>query len=111
MDPMIFQPAARYPADPRAIFILAFSVFTGMAALALKAGPQSLESLIPRWGVMLWGVVLVVGSATTLVGMALQSVNGIIIEQVGSVMIGAATVFYSILACSKSGPARSSPSG
>jgi hypothetical protein len=95
---MIFKPAARYPADPRAVFILALSVFSGATALALKTGPESLESLLPAWGVILWGVILGLGSAVTLTGMAFQTVNGIIAEQIGSVMVGAATVFYSGLA-------------
>jgi hypothetical protein len=94
---MIFQPAARYPADPRAVFILALSVLSGFTAFALKAGPGTLEALLPRWGVILWGVILVLGSATTLVGMAFQSLNGIITEQIGSIMVGASTLFYSAL--------------
>lgn len=95
---MIFKPAARYPADPRAVFILALSVFSGLTALAVKAAPESLESLIPYWGVVLWGVLLSMGSLITLVGMARQTVNGIITEQVGSVMVGVTTIFYSVLA-------------
>lgn len=94
---MIFKPAARYPADPRAIFILALSVFSGLTALALQAAPGSLESVLPRWGVVLWGVLLAVGSAVTLAGMARQTLNGIIAEQIGSVMVGATTIYYSTL--------------
>ena len=95
MGSMIFKPAARYPADPRAIFILALSVFSGITALAIQAAPQTLEALLPRWGVIVWGTMLVVGSGTTLAGMAFQSVNGIITEQIGSVMVAATTIFYS----------------
>lgn len=95
---MIFKPAARYPADPRAVFILALSSFAGLTALALKAAPESLESVLPRWGVMLWGIMLTLGSIVTLVGMARQTVNGIITEQVGSVMVGVTTVYWSVLA-------------
>lgn len=94
----LFKPAARYPADPRAVFILALSVFTGVTTLALNAGPDSLEALLPTWVVIVWGALLTLGSATTLVGMFLQSVNGIIIEQVGSVMVAATTLFYSLIA-------------
>jgi hypothetical protein len=95
---MIFKPAARYPADPRAVFILALSSFSGLTALALKAAPESLEAVLPRWGVILWGVLLTLGSITTLAGMARQTVNGIITEQVGSVMVGVTTVYWAILA-------------
>lgn len=95
---MIFKPAARYPADPRAVFILALSVFSGLTALALDVAPQSLESVLPRWGVILWGVLLALGSIVTLAGMARQTVNGIVAEQVGSVMVGVTTIYYSVLA-------------
>lgn len=95
---MIFKPAARYPADPRAVFILAFSIFTGITALALDKGPESLESQMPSWGVMTWGIVLTLGSIITMWGVARQTLNGIITEQIGSVMVGCATIFYSIVA-------------
>ena len=104
MGIMIFKPAARYPADPRAVFILALSVFSGITALALSVAPESLEALLPRWGVVLWGVLLAGGSLTTLVGMAYQNVNGIIAEQIGSVMVGATTIFYSGLILYSVGP-------
>lgn len=94
MGDMIFKPAARYPADPRAVFILALSVFSGLTALVLDVAPQSLEALLPHWAVVSWGSLLVAGSAITLIGMAFQSFNGIIIEQIGSVVVGATTLFY-----------------
>ena len=94
----LFKPAARYPADPRAVFILALSVFSGLTALALNAAPESLEAVLPEWAVLLWGALLIVGSATTLFGMMFQSVNGVIIEQVGSVMVAVTTLYYSAIA-------------
>ena len=100
---MILHPAARYPADPRAVFVLALSVFTGVVALALQAAPDSLASFLPSWAVALWGSILVAGSAIALLGMASQTVNGISTEQVGSVMVGVSTLFYSILAVSHVG--------
>lgn len=93
-----FKPAARYPADPRAVFILALSVFSGLTAVLLDQGPESLEALMPAWAVLAWGILLSSGSAVTLVGMAFQSINGIITEQVGSVMVAATTTFYSVIA-------------
>jgi hypothetical protein len=93
-----FKPAARYPADPRAVFILALSVFSGLTAVALGAAPDTLESLLPEWAVLAWGILLTVGSAITLTGMAFQSLNGILIEQIGSVVVGVATLYYSGLA-------------
>lgn len=91
-----FKPAARYPADPRAVFILALSVFSGLTALAIgDNGPASLQDSLPAWAVIGWGVLLTLGSAVTLAGMAFHSVNGIITEQIGSVIVAATTIFYS----------------
>lgn len=101
---MIFKPAARYPADPRAVFILALSVFGGLTALALQVAPESLDALMPHWGLVVWGAILTAGSAIALGGMAFQTVNGIIAEQIGSVMVGAATIFYSGVALYFVGP-------
>lgn len=92
---MIFKPAARYPADPRAVFILALSVFSGITALALNAAPDTLNATLPPWAVFGWGLLLAGGSATALVGMLRQTIGGIILEQVGCVMVAATTVFYS----------------
>ena len=100
MEPMIFKPAARYPADPRAVFILALSVFSGITALALDVAPGTLHDALPKWAVIGWGLLLTLGSAVTLVGMARQTVGGIIAEQVGCVMVAATTVFYSGVAFS-----------
>ena len=110
MDPMVtprslpkrlwnvmFRPAARYPADPRATFILALSVFSGLTALAIDAAPGSLEEILPQWGVILWGALLTVGSAITLAGMMFQTPTGIITEQIGSAVVGVTTVYYSSL--------------
>lgn len=93
----ILTPAARYPADPRAVFILALSVFSGLTALAVEAAPGTLRALLPHWGVILWAVCLALGSLVTLIGMARQTLAGIIAEQIGSVMVGVATVYYSCL--------------
>lgn len=95
---LIFKPAARYPADPRAVFILVLSVFSSLTAVALREGPPSLEGTLPEWGVLSWGILLGIGSIATLVGMVRQTVNGIITEQIGSATVAAATIFYSGIA-------------
>lgn len=97
---MIFNPAARYPADPRAIFVLAASVFTGLTSLAIEAAPASLEAVLPQWAVMGWAAMLTLGSAMTLMGMMFQTVNGILTEQLGSVVVGVTAIFYSGVAFS-----------
>lgn len=111
MGSMIFKPAARYPADPRAVFILALSVFSGVTALAIEAAPASLEAVLPHWGVVTWAVLLTIGSIVTLTGMAFQTVNGIIAEQIGSVTVGSAALFYAILALTVAGPSALQPMG
>lgn len=93
-----FLPAARYPADPRALFILVLSVFSGITAFALRAAPRSLEEVMPHWAVMTWGILLSLGSLLALAGMAKQTLNGILLEQVGSVVVAAATIFYAGIA-------------
>lgn len=94
----MFKPAARYPADPRVIFILALSVFSGLTALALGTAPESLESAIPGWAVASWSSLLCAGSLLAIAGMARQTVLGIFAEQIGSVMVGVAAIFYPIIA-------------
>lgn len=94
----LLRPAERYPADPRAVFILALSVFSGLIAFAADQAPGSLEAAVPEWGIITWSIGLGLGSLLALIGLARDSVNGIITEQVGSVMVGAATLFYASIA-------------
>lgn len=108
---MFFKPASRYPADPRAVFILALSVFSGLTTLALGAAPDSLHAVLPSWAVLLWSLSLVLGSAVALGGMAFQSINGIIVEQVGSVTVGVAALFYAGVVLWVAGPVAISSAG
>lgn len=100
----LFKPAARYPADPRAVFILALSVFSGITAIALEAAPESLQAVLPFWAVTLWGTLLCLGSATTLFGMLFQTDWGIITEQIGSVTVGVTCIYYAVIALAIVGP-------
>lgn len=99
----LFHPASRFPADPRAIFLLGLSVFVGMTALILDAAPATLNSVLPHWAVIIWGALLTAGSVVTLAGMTRQTVGGIIAEQIGSVTVGATTVFYAAVGLKVSG--------
>lgn len=109
--PGLIQPAARYPADPRAVFVLALSVFSGLTALALDAAPASLEALLPSWAIIAWGLLLTSGSAITLFGMSRQTLNGVILEQIGSVAVAATTVFYAGVAIKVVGVSAFQPMG
>lgn len=97
MRGMIIKPAARYPADPRAVFILALSVFIGLTALALDESPNTLQIVMPNWAVIVWATALTVGSLITLIGMYFQTIEGIIAEQIGSAMVAGTTIFYSVV--------------
>lgn len=77
--------------------MLALSVFSGLTALVLEQAPDSLLSVMPRWAVVTWGVMLTLGSLITLIGMYFQSVNGILTEQFGSAIVAATTIFYSLV--------------
>jgi hypothetical protein len=107
----LIKPAARYPADPRAVFILALSIFSGVATLLAQKAPGTLESVMPNWGVVIWGVTLTLGSALALLGLWFDSDNGIITEQIGSVMVGVATIFYAAVAVWVAGLGASQPTG
>lgn len=88
--------ASRYPADPRAIFILALLILIGLPLIIVGARPDSVAALLPRWGAALWGFALVGGSITTLYGMSKQTVDGVITEQIGSVATGVASLIYAV---------------
>lgn len=90
------KPATRYPADPRAIFILILCVTVGLPLLFLRVKPGSLEELLPSWAVLLWGLSLILGAVVTLSGMARQTPGGIITEQVGSIITAFATLIYGV---------------
>lgn len=87
-------PAARYPADPRAIFILILCTLSGIPLVIADATPGSIEEQLDAVWVVVWGVMLAGGSLVTLIGALKTDVNGIILEQVGSVALGAASVLY-----------------
>jgi hypothetical protein len=87
-------PAARYPADPRAVFILSLCAFSGIPLVFADAAPGSIASQVSKPFVVVWGALLALGALLTLAGTVKQTVNGIIMEQIGSVAVGGATIFY-----------------
>lgn len=88
-------PAARYPPDPRALFVLGLCVFVGVPLIFANATPGTIASQLDDTWVVVWGVMLSAGSLVTLLGVVRQSVNGILFEQVGSVAVGFACLIYS----------------
>lgn len=87
-------PAARYPADPRAVFILALSVVSGVPLVFADATPGSIDDQLDAPWVVIWGLMLTLGALTTLIGTMKANIDGIILEQIGSVAVGGATLLY-----------------
>jgi hypothetical protein len=87
-------PAARYPPDPRALFILSLCVFVGVPLIFANATPGTIAAKLDAVWVVVWGLMLSAGSLLALVGALRQTVNGVILEQVGSVSVGFACVIY-----------------
>lgn len=78
-------------------------MFSGITVMLLQSGPETLEARLP-WGVVVaWGATLTLGSAITLIGIARDTDNGVLAEQVGSVMVGMAAIFYSAIAVGVAG--------
>jgi hypothetical protein len=90
----ITTPAARYPPDPRAVFILSLCIVSGFPLIFANATPGSIASQLDQVWVVIWGVMLTAGALTNLIGTLRADVNGIILEQIGSVAVGGATVVY-----------------
>ena len=89
-------PAARYPPDPRALFVLSLCVIVGFPLIFADATPGTIAAQLDSTWVVIWGLMLSVGSLVTLIGVMQQSVNGIIIEQIGSVAVGFACLIYAV---------------
>lgn len=87
--------AVRYPADPRALFVLVFASVVGLALILGAPEPGSMDALMPHWAVKGWGALLTIGSLLTLAGTTHQSTLAVILEQIGSVMVGVAAILYS----------------
>jgi hypothetical protein len=87
-------PAARYPPDPRAVFILALCVISGVPLIFASATPGSINNQLDSGWVVVWGIMLTFGALVNLIGTLKLDVNGIILEQIGSVAVGGATILY-----------------
>jgi hypothetical protein len=88
------RPAARYPADPRTVFLLGLCVASGVPLLFGNVAPGSIAALLDEPLVIGWGVMLTVGAIVSLVGIYRRTVLGVILEQVGSVAVGGASMLY-----------------
>lgn len=94
------QLSGRHPFE---IFMLALSLVSGVPVLlGVSPKPGSMNSLVDPFYVHAWSVALVLGSTMALVGVAWRrpkdpakmTITGLSLEQVGLVMVAAATLFY-----------------
>lgn len=82
----------RYPFE---MFILALCLLSGIPLLLGNPKPMSIDTLVPGWAATLWGVGLSGGAGLALVGIAWRErITGIILEQIGLVATGLASLFY-----------------
>lgn len=96
--------------NPFQVYLLAFALLSSLpATLGFTTPPATVVSAIGPQPARVWVTLLVFGSTTALVGMvwprrvALVPVNGLLLEQVGLVIVGCATVFYTLVAITAGG--------
>lgn len=89
-------PAARYPADPRVIFILIACMVSGIAFIAGGATPGTVESKLDKGWIIVWGLMIGLGGLVTLAGTVRLDVTGIVWEQVGSLALFGGTLVYAV---------------
>lgn len=99
---MPFERDIRRTRNPFEIYLLALSlVSTAPLALGFTRPPTSLSSELGVWA-RVWGIALCIGSLVALVGIMWRrpknpikfSVTGLVVEQVGLVAVGGATIYY-----------------
>lgn len=89
-------PAARYPADPRVVFILVACILSGLNFLAGAPAPGTVESQLDRGWVVVWAILIGLGGLVTLIGSFRLDVAGILLEQVGSLALLGGTGVYAV---------------
>lgn len=94
------EPSSRHPLI---VFLLGLCVISGLGIGLGAPAPGSIEEQLPSVGVLVWALALGGGATTVLVGLALQAnhqrlVVGVLLEQVGVVVLGFAAIIYSAAA-------------
>lgn len=94
---------------PDELFLLVLCLISG-AGIVFGGAPEpgSIETALPRWAVILWGAALLLGPATTLLGIfwpGKRASDGLIIEQVGQVTTGSVAMFYAAILLVSTWPA------
>jgi hypothetical protein len=99
----LYTPAARYPADPRAVFVLVGCVLTGTGTVFGATAPGSIRAQLDHGWIVAWGILIGLGGLVTLIGTFKLNDTGIIIEQIGCVGVFVATAVYAAAVWSQVG--------
>lgn len=98
------RPSARHPFE---VYLLLLSIVSGLPILFGSPAPGSIEAAMPHWGVRVWGAGLALGAVVALLGVLKTrpdskartvSVTGLVLEQVGLVMVASSTLLYVVVA-------------
>lgn len=81
---------------PFEIFLLVFSFIVGLPTVfGIEPRPGSIQEAFPDWAGFMWSIALTLGPAIALVGVYLRNRgSGLILEQLGLAIMGAACVAY-----------------
>lgn len=84
------------PRNPFQVYLLCLAIAAGIPLLFGVPTAGSLEASLPRFQVVIWGLMLVLGSSTTLVGMYWPGhpASGLLIKRTGLVSVGSAAFVY-----------------
>lgn len=98
-DP-ITHASTRHPFE---VFLLVLSIVSGLPVMLGNVTPGSVAEALSPWAQKAWGAGLTVGAVVCLLGVLMTrpnpravtvSVTGMVIEQVGLVMVGGACLVY-----------------
>lgn len=86
--------------NPFEVFLLALSVVSSVGFLRGQSGSQVLDDRLPAWEVVVWGLMLAVGSIVALLGIYCyrsreRLMLGLYLERTGLLLVGGATAVYS----------------
>ena len=86
---------------PDELFLLGLCLVSGITIVFGDVPePDSIEAALPRWASIGWGIFLLLGPLTTLVGIfwpGKRVTDGLIVEQVGQVTTGMIAIFYAVV--------------
>ena len=91
---------------PYEVYLLGWALAASVpAAFGVQPPPRSVVDQMPDWAARSWAITLMIGCIVALTGLSWRrpratrlSVTGLTLEQVGLVIVGCATVFYSAAA-------------